>query len=416
MRRPSPHADTRVLVAGIAAALSGVGLIQAHVAAGLAKRFSAHARGQGVVPEVVRDRRGSAGESATPPITILKPLCGEEPLLEQALATICAQRYPAFQVVFGVQDARDRALPVVARLRQQFPHCDIAVVVNLAQHGSNRKVSNLINIFPAAKHDLLVIADSDVHAEPDYLARLAATLAEPETGLVTTLYAGLPSSNRLAAKLGAMQITHNFLPGALLARALGRQDCLGATMAFRRETLAQAGGLGALVDHLADDQVLGRRVRALGCAVRLAPTIPATTVPETDLGSLIRHELRWARTIRTLVPAAFAASLLQYPIFWALCSVALSAGALWSLAAFALAWALRAWAARRVDGALLPMLRGLAFACPVWLLPLRDLISIGVMVASYLSRTVDWRGHRLIADTPAPLVPGFAASKEMHPR
>jgi ceramide glucosyltransferase len=190
-----------------------------------------------------------------------------------------------------------------------------------------------------------------------------------------------------------MQINHYFLPGALLARAMGRQDCLGATMMFRRETLERIGGFAALVNHLADDNVLGRLVQRLGLTVALADTVPATTVPETTLRALWRHELRWARTIRALVPVQFAASVLQYPLVWAALAVLLAGGAPWSLAWFALAWGLRALAARRIDRAL-----ALANRTPLWLLPLRELMSVAVMLASYAGRQVDWRGHTLQAE------------------
>ena len=394
-----------------------------------------------------------------PPITVLKPLHGDEPLLEQALASVCAQDYPAFQVVFGVQDPDDTALGAVARVRARFPRCDTAVVVNPARHGANAKIGNLINMLPAARYQVLAIADSDLHVQRDYLARLADALAEPGTGLVTTLYAGLPASNRLVQQLGATHITHSFLPGALLARAMGRQDCLGATMALPRETLAAIGGFQALLPHLADDQVLGRQVAALGLAVRLAPTVPATTVPETRFSDLWRHELRWARTIRALEPGPFAASVLQYPLFWSLLAILLSSGAVWSFAVFLLAWVGRALAATWVDRALEPLLvakpkpgermdrgprpevasalratrpddlqledgwnlsdaatQGLAFPCPVWLLPLRDIMSVGVMVASFAGRRVEWRGEQLVADTPERPPLGRTTSKDLRPR
>ena len=125
------------------------------------------------------------------PVTVLKPLHGDEPLLEEALASVCRQDYPAWQVVFGVQDAADTALPVVRRLQARFPDCDIAVVVDPTPHGPNRKVANLINMLPAAKHDVLVIADSDVHVAPDWLRRLVAALEGPGVGVVTTVYTGL---------------------------------------------------------------------------------------------------------------------------------------------------------------------------------------------------------------------------------
>ncbi len=190
-----------------------------------------------------------------------------------------------------------------------------------------------------------------------------------------------------------MQINHYFLPGALLARAMGRQDCLGATMMLRRQTLERIGGFAALVNHLADDNVLGRLVQRLGLTVALADTVPATTVPETTLRALWRHELRWARTIRALVPVQFAASVLQYPLVWAALAVLLAGGAPWSLGWFVLAWGLRALAARGIDRAL-----ALANRTPLWLLPLRELMSVAVMAASYAGRQVDWRGHTMQAE------------------
>jgi ceramide glucosyltransferase len=326
-------------------------------------------------------------------------------LLEEALATLCRQNYPAWQIVFGVQDPGDPAIAVIERLRTRFPDVEMVLVISTARHGTNGKVSNLINMFPEARHDIIVIADSVVHAGPDYLDRLVAALLRPGVGLVTTLYAGLPATRSLAGRLGATQITHGFLPGAVLARALGRSDCLGATMALRRADLLRLGGLPALVNHLADDQVLGRRVTALGLCVALAQTVVLTTVPEANLRALFQHELRWARTIRALEPAGFAASILQYPLAWALLAILLSGGATWSLGLFVITWAIRAMAAVGIDHALSAG-ETLAFSCPVWLLPFRDILSVTVMIASYGGRRVMWRGHGLEADTPS----RFAAS------
>ncbi len=399
-----------IAAAALAALLSGIGVIQA-IAGWIA---------------VVRFARSvSVPEPVAAPVTVLKPLHGDEALLETALASACTQDYPVWQVVFGVQDAADTALPVVRRLQARFPDCDIAVVVDPTPHGENRKVGNLINMLPAAKHGVLVIADSDVHADPDYLRRLVGALEQPGVGLVTTLYTGLPAYGPLppapspkgrgselpappplvgggwgegsVGQLGALQINQYFLPGALLARAMGRQDCLGATMVLRRETLDRIGGFPALVDHLADDNILGRLVQGLGLRVALADTVVATTVPEASFAALWRHELRWARTIRALVPAQFAASALQYPLAWAALAILLAWGALWSLAWFAAAGVVRVLLARATDRAL-----GLAFRSPVWLLPLRELMSVAVMIASYAGRQVDWRGHTLVAEGPNP--------------
>jgi ceramide glucosyltransferase len=374
-----------IWLAFAAAVLALFGLVQAVLGWLLAVRFRAAAR---------------PVSTTRPPVSLLKPLYGDEPLLEQALGSLCQQNGYPCQIVFGVQNPEDAALAVVERVRARFPDADIAVVVDPTQHGPNRKVGNLINMLPAAKHDVLAIADSDLHMAPDYLERLVAALERPGTGLVTTLYVGLPATPGLPGALGATAITHSFLPGALLARGMGRQDCLGATMMLRRETLARIGGLQALVTHLADDNALGRLVRGLGLAVRLAATVPATTVPETTFAALFRHELRWARTIRTLEPAAFAASVLQYPLVWSALALLASGGATWALVLCAAAWAVRSLAARGIDRAMAAFQPGLAFRAPVWLLPLRELMSIAVTIASYAGHRVDWRGHTLRADGP----------------
>ena len=188
-------------------------------------------------------------------------------------------------------------------------------------------------------------------------------------------------------------------------------------MCLRRRDLDRIGGFGALVDYLADDNVLGRRIATLGLKVTLAHTVPLTTVPETRFRALFRHELRWARTIRALEPLGFAASILQYPLAWGLLTVILTGSALWAVSLFLLAWVLRAVAALTIDRALVRFWNidlgndtvschdeaALAFSCPVWLLPLRDILSVVVMLASYGGRQVEWRGHGLHADTPPQL-------------
>ena len=373
------------LMAMTFALVAGLGLLQCFAGWAAVARFAA---APALAPQLL------------PPVTILKPLCGDEPFLTDALGSCCRQDYPIFQIVFGVQDAADPALAAVRNLRERFPEHDITVVVNSTVHGRNRKVANLINMLPSARYDILVFSDSDLHVAPDYLTRLVAALEKPTTGLVSTLYVGRPVNRRWPARLGASQINYGFLPGALLARALGRQDCLGSTMALHRRTLERSGGLGALVDHLADDNVLGQRVAALGCAVDIADTVPAATVPEATLNALLQHEMRWARTIRALVPASFGLSAIQYPIFWAFLACFLSRGAMPYVVLLGLTWAGRAAAAWGIDRALKPKLAplDLASAVPVWLLPFRDTLSIIEIFASYSSGRVVWRGMKMEAD------------------
>ena len=342
---------------------------------------------------------GAPAEAAAdgPPVLLLKPLHGDEPLLEEALASMCQQRYPRLRIVCGVQRGDDPAISVVQRVRARFPAVPLQLVVDSTPHGTNHKVANLINMVaatpPADAEEVVVIADSDIHAAPDWLARVVAALARPGVGLATTLYVGLAARGSRVERLGCSWITHTFLPGALLARGMGRQDCLGATMALRAGTLAQVGGLPALANHLADDNELGRLVRAQGLGVALAGTVPATTVAERGLGELWRHELRWARTIRALVPGAFAASAVQYPIAWALLAWVASGLEAWAGWGVALAWAVRALAARGID-------RALAHGgteVPVVLLPMRDVLSLAVVAAAFLGRRVVWRGQVLEA-------------------
>jgi len=373
----------------LCAALAGIGVLQGVAGLAVLRRFIA---------------RGPACPAALPPVTVLKPVYGDEALLEQAIASFCAQDYPAFQLVIGAHDAADPALAVARRVAARFPDVDIAIVANTALHGANRKISNLINMFPAAKHDLLVFADSDLHVRPDYLRQIAATLLAPGTGLVTTVVAGEAAVPGLGAALGATHISHIFMPGVLLAVALGRQDCLGNTMALRRETLARLGGLHALVDHVADDYVLGDLVQRQGLAVRLAPAFPVVTVQERSLRAAWQHELRWARTIRAMVPLAYAASVLQYPVFWALLALLSGGVSARSVALLAVCWMARVLVAGGIDASVRGWRARPSRPVAPWLLPLRDVMSVGLVAAAFLDNEVVWRGHRMRVDRGAPAV------------
>ncbi len=386
-----------------------------HIAAGLAAGVAIAGLAQTLVGYAAclafRSRRTAAPGTSLPAVTVLKPLHGQEPMLREALLSFFELDYPRLQLVFGVQDPADPAIGVVQGLCHAYPQVDATLVVNPRAHGTNRKIANLINMFSSAQHDVLVISDSDMHVAPDYLRHVVATLARPGTGLVTSIYTGLPSSRGFSAQLGAAYINQIFASGALMARYLGRQDCLGATMALTRDTLARAGGLAGLSPYVADDGVLGRRVRALGLAVRLAATVPATTVGEGGLAALFRHELRWARTIRAMAPIGFLLSSLQYPIFWAGAAILLAWGQPWAWALLGLAWLVRAASGRAIEHALGAVRTSLLSA------PLRDLLSIGVMAVAFFNDRVAWRGQvlstapdRALSHTTAPAfssVPAF---------
>ena len=329
--------------------------------------------------------RAQPGPAESPPVSVLKPLCGEDAELYANLASFCRQDYPWWQIVFGVQDAGDPAIAVVRRLMAEFPETDIELVVESGRRGDNLKVANLQNMLPAARHDLIVIADSDMRVSPAYLAAVTAPLLDRATGLVTCLYRGVAAGG-LWSKLAALHINHGFLPQVLVAERLGAQGgCFGATIALRRDTLAEIGGFAAVADTLADDHALGAAVRRLGRAVVLSPYIVDDVIAEPSLGALFRHELRWARTIRSIAPAGFLGSVVTQPMVLALAAMALGRQPAAAAAMLLAALACRGAMVRMVDRALrLP-------ATPLWLLPGRDLLSFAVFVASFFARTVAWR-------------------------
>lgn len=344
-------------------------------------------------------RLPAAMPAERPGITILRPMCGTEPMLEEALVSCFDQDYPDYQIVFGLQDPNDPALAVLERVRSRFPRRDVTVVIDATPHGQNRKVSNLINMLSAAKHEILVISDSDIHAAPNYLDTLLGELQKPGTGMVTALYAGLPpDKSGLFERLGAMQINHSFLPGVLMSRMMGRQDCLGSTVMMTRDVLERTGGLHSLSDLLAEDNHLGRKVRELGLDIRLSFAVAAATVPENALHELWQHETRWTRTIRGLAPYALAASALQYPLFWALLSVMTSGFEEWSLFVLLFCWLARALAGSSIEAALNPRLHRTVRPTALWLYPVRDLLSVSEIVATYGIDNVVWRGHKLYAN------------------
>ncbi|WP_061135133.1 bacteriohopanetetrol glucosamine biosynthesis glycosyltransferase HpnI [Caballeronia fortuita] len=262
----------------------------------------------------------------TGPISVLKPLCGSEPRLYSNLETFCKQTHPSYQLLFGVTLASDPAARVVERLARAFPLRDIELVIDGTLHGDNRKVGNLINLAARAKHDLIVIADSDIAVEPDYLARVTGPLADADVGLVTCLYRARCVGG-FWSRIGALFINEWFAPSVHVANVLGqRRYGFGATLALRRETLVKCGGFEALRDCLADDYWLAAHVRALGLRTVMSEVVVATDVIERDLASLWRRETRWLRTIRSVNPLGFACLCLTFTAPWLLASALLGLG------------------------------------------------------------------------------------------
>jgi len=334
-------------------------------------------------------RRPAASAPATwPDVSILKPFAGAEAELAQNLETYFKQDYPGeVQFVFGVQDPEDSAIPVIQSLIERHPGLDARLVVNEAAHGSNRKVSNLINMGRAALHPVIVVADSDVAVGPEHLRTLAAHLAEPGAGAVTCLYRGAPGAG-FWPRLAAMEAHDHFLPSAILGLALGlARPCVGATIALRKETLARIGGFETVANQLADDYAIGEAVRQAGLRVVIPRMLVAHSFEDQSLVEAVRHELRWARTIFTVDPIGYAGSGLTHPLPLALIGATLrgfdALGLTAAVAALACRLILKYRLAREFD------LPNSDYA----LLVVRDILSFAVYVAGFWSTRVSWRGQ-----------------------
>ncbi|HTJ62340.1 MAG TPA: bacteriohopanetetrol glucosamine biosynthesis glycosyltransferase HpnI [Alphaproteobacteria bacterium] len=332
-----------------------------------------------------------------PPVTLLKPLCGDESGLYQNLRTFCELQYPGFQIVFGVRDPDDPAISVVERLQADLPKVDIALVVDPAIHGTNYKVSNLINMMAAAKHDVLVLSDSDMHVDPHYLDAVVGTLQEPGVGVATCLYTGAPTKGFWSA-LGGAGINYWFLPSATVSKLLGgTTGCYGATIALRRETLETVGGFQALKNQLADDYALGAAVEKTGKRIAVVPHLPSTTSDEPTFGTLYRHELRWARTIRNTAPLGFAGSAITYPV-----PLALIGAILGSVAGLpdAMLLSVVALAVLCRSAMIALVARMLKLPAPAWWLFLpRDVLSLVILIMAFLGRSVSWRNSAFRVDS-----------------
>lgn len=327
------------------------------------------------------------------PVTLLKPLHGAEPRLADNLASCLAQDWAApIEMVAGVQRPDDPAIAVATALRPP-----VRLVVDATRHGANAKIGNLINMMPAASHDLIVLSDSDIAVPRDYLAQVAAALAVPGVGAVTCLYRGRGDAG-LWSDLAAMAISYNFLPSVLVARAIGTHEpCMGSTIALDRATLDRIGGFARFADTLADDAAIGAAVNALGLHVACPRLIVVHGCTEPSLAALLRHELRWAVTVRGVDPAGYVGLIVTYPVAWALLALPFAVQ-LRSLApvapvvatgVLAAAIAARLLLMRRVD-----RLARAPGGPRRWLVP-RDCLSFVVFILSFFVRSVDWRGARL---------------------
>jgi len=243
-----------------------------------------------------------------PPVTVLKPLKGADPQVYENLASFLRQDYPRFQVLFAVQDPSDAVLAVLSKLKRDFSAVDMAVVVSSSRVGLNPKVNNLANAYSSAKHDLLIISDSDVRVGRDFLRRLEAPFQDPALGMVTCFYLCRRAVG-LGGALESLAVNAYFLPQALVAGLmLGKRFAMGAAMAIRRSALEASGGFSNLGQYLADDFVLGRLVEAAGYRLEFSNVVVDTTLERSSLSQQFVHLVRWCRTIRVCDPAGYLGS------------------------------------------------------------------------------------------------------------
>ncbi len=339
-----------------------------------------------------------------PPVTVLKPLKGGEAALYENLASFCRQDYPRFQLVFCLQCPEDPALGVVARLQKDFPDTDMEVVVSKDRIGYNPKVNNMSNGYPFAKHDLLLMSDSDILVKPDFLRRMVVPFSDPRVGLVTAFYEATGSTG-LWGHMEALSINAQFLPQALCAAFFGMRFAMGAAMMVRREAFEATGAFHNLADHLADDFWLGESVRDAGWTLEMAGAV-VETVPHIDGGAEhFKHLVRWARTIRICQPAGNAASLIQHGFSLLTLKVLLFGPDLRSLAMLAAIWAAKAAA----SAFLARSLGGDQPLSALWLLPLAEWFSFGAWLGGWGSSRVLWRGELYDVQSKGRLVPVAAA-------
>jgi ceramide glucosyltransferase len=350
-----------------------------------------------------RRRQRALGLDYTPPATIFKPVRGADAEAYENFASFLRQDYPEYQVIFGLREENDPAAPIIRRLISDFPKRDVELVISSDEFGHNAKVSNLQNMYAKAKHDVLLIADSDIRVGSDYLRRVVAPLRpqagsqvgpqadRPQVGMVTCLYRGT-NAKTFAGLLENIGVSSTFGPDVCSARALqGVKFAFGSTIAMRRETLERIGGFPALADYLADDFLLGSHAAKEGLEVVLSDCVVEHVSAPDTFAAMLRHQLRWARTVRVSRPWGYRGMIMTHGVataFAATLAWGFSGIALWLLAVTTLARFLPLFVVG-VYG-----LKDRALARYFWLAPVRDLIAFGVWAAGLVGDEIEWRGAR----------------------
>jgi ceramide glucosyltransferase len=325
-------------------------------------------------------------------VTILKPVKGMDAGSYDNFASFCRQKYSGpLQMLFAASSADDPVIPVIRRLITDFPELDISLVINPDIHGPNYKVSNLINAFPRARHDIIIVCDSDIRVPPGYLHSVTSHFADPQTGLVTSLYR-TSNVHNIAASLEATGFTAETIPNVLVALQLeGLSFALGASMAVRRDALASIGGFQALAEYLADDYQLGNKVHHAGWGIALDGCFVESMMKAESLMTVLSRQLRWARTMRVSRPGGYLASGITLPFPAAFMAVLLAPSLQTGLTALALLYTARLTVSTIFSRC---FVRDNLFPRWLWLLPLRDMLAFFCWALSFLGSRVEWRGTR----------------------
>lgn len=327
-----------------------------------------------------------------PSVSLLKPVHGADPSLERCLESWLRQAYPTpFEVLVGVHRPDDPAVAVVEAVLARHPGVDARLVVCPERPGLNNKACTLARLEQLARHDVVVVSDADVLARPGLLASAVEPLASPDVGLVNCLYRN-PEPMGGARAWEALSLNVDFWSQVLQSRSLARQDfALGAVMALRRSDLLAIGGFRGLVDQLADDFHLGRRVHERGLRIELATMVADCIETPATTREVWRHQVRWARTIRACRPGPFFLSILSNGSVWAAGALALALAGGRSPWPWAGLLVVRAGVAAALHRRMCPERTVGAGILRVW--P-KDVAAALVWAAAFLGNTVEWRGRR----------------------
>lgn len=347
-------------------------------------------------------RRKRAAPGFAPSVSVLKPLCGLDPSMYEAFSSHCRQQQYAgsYEILFGVSSLDDPAVPLVHRLQAEFPQIDIRLIVCPQDLGPNGKISVVAQLLPHARHDYLLLNDSDIHVGPHYLARVFAPFApEPNkepVGLVTALYHGR-AHGTLGSKLESIGISTSFIPSVLAARYLegGLHFGLGSTLAVSRAALNAAfpTGLAPLAEYIADDYQLGAHIRRAGFRIELCDEIVETCVPAYSFRGFFNHQLRWYHTLRESRPAGYLGMVCANLLAWAFLNCVASGFSLFSIALFSMALLFRVSIALGIG---LGIVGDRQVLRDLWLVLLHDLCGLFIWAWSYASDTVTWRGDTFV--------------------